>query len=219
MKLREFLSYRTHCLACGSGLNTSFHSQKKQKHSIVNDRWLVQIELNALSKGQKHYKVGYSIDHDTNDFCIEFFDQTGLQWFENESPMFLIDRFKGLDKNHGQYRIYKHCNICRKYNYTSNHFNLDYKKANLGELTVGSEYALLFKPIEDGYRGYKLYSYYDRDESKFEIFKISKEYWESTRRSDLDSKSEADLVKTKVIQFGNSPTEMMDKLNVLMTFS
>ena len=219
MKLREFLNYRTHCLACGSGLNTSFHSRKKQKHSTVNSRFLVQIELNALNKGQKHYKVGYSIDSDTNDFCIEFYDQTGLQWFENEAPKFLIDRFKALDKNHGQYRIYKHCNICNKYNYTSNHFDLDYKTANLGELSINSEYALFFKPLDDGYRGYKLYSYYDRSESKFEVFKISKEYWKSIRFSDIDSKFENDLVTTHVIQFGKSSTEMMDKLNVLMTFS
>src|SRR5574339_34788 len=219
MKLREFLNYRNHCLSCGCALNTSFHSKKRQKHSSINDRLLIQIDLNGINKGQKHYKVGYSIDYDTNDFCIEFYDQSGLQWYENEAPLFLIDRYKALNKNHGQYRITKHCNICNKYNYASNYFSLDYKSCNLGDVSVDSEYAIFFKPIDDGYKAYRLSSWYDRDESWIEGFKVPLSYWKEFRYNDVDPMSPQHLVKTKLIKFGDSSTEMMDKLNMLLTFS
>jgi hypothetical protein len=219
MKLREFLNYRNQCLSCGSSLNTTFHSKKKQKHSSVNDRMLIQIDLNAINKGQSHYKVGYSIDCETNDFCIEFYDQSGTHWYENETPKFLIDRFKSLDKNHGQYRITKHCNICNKYNYASNFFILDYKTCNLGDLAVASEYAIFFKPIDDGYKAYRLTSWYDRDESWMEGFKVPLSYWKEFRYNDVDPMSAQHLVKTKLIHFSGSAPEMMDKLNMLLTFS
>ena len=105
-----------------------FHSKKKQKHSIVNDRLMIQMDLKSLKKGQKHYKAGYSIDYDTNNFCIEFFDREGSQWYEDKSPLFLLNKFKELDKNHGDYSIIRHCIACRKYCYTSNRFILDYIK-------------------------------------------------------------------------------------------
>jgi len=219
MKLREFLNYRTHCIACGSELNTTFHSKKKQNHSILNDRLLIKIDLKSLKKGQKHYKVGYSIDCDNNDFCIEFFDQTGKQWHDKESSLFLIDRFKKLDKNHGSYSIIKYCNICNKYCYNSNLFDLDYKTANLGELSVRGEYGCFFKPYDDGYKAYKLHSFYDKEESTFDIIKISNECLQSLRHKNVDSQMGNSLIKTHVIKFGESQNEIIDKLNTLVIFS
>ena len=219
MKLQEFLNYRHYCLSCGSTLNTSFHSRKRQKHLYVNDRLLIQINLDALNKKQKNYKVGYSIDCNTNDFCIEFYDQSGYQWYENESPKFLIDRFKTLDKNHGKYHIYKHCNICNNYKYVSNYFELDYKTSNLGELSIESEYAIFFKTMEDGYKAYRLVSWYDREESWFDTFKVPLSYWKDFSLNDVDPVSENSVVKTGIINFNSSPSEMIDKLNMLLIFS
>ncbi len=219
MKLREFLNYRVHCLACGSGLNTIFHSQKKQKHSVLNNRLLIQMDLKSLLKGQTHYKVGYSIDYDTNNFCIEFFDNTGAQWYENECPLYLLNRFKELDKNHGNYTIIRHCKSCQKYCYNSNVFDLDYKTANLGELSVRGEYGCFFKSYEDGYKAYKLYSFYDKEESTFDILKISNECLRSLRNKNVDSQIGNSLIKTHVIRFGESQDEIIDKLNTLVIFS
>jgi hypothetical protein len=216
MKLREFLNYRTNCLSCGSKLNTLFHSGKRQSHSIVNDRLLIKIDLKSLKKGQKHYKVGYSIDCDTNDFCIEFFDQTGLKCFEKESPLFLIDRFKKLDKNQGSYNITVFCNFCDKYWYRSNSFDLDYKTVNFGELSIHSEYGCFVKQLDDEYKLYKLHSYYDKEESSFDIIKYSKYIYET---ADIDFKVENNMIKTHLIQFKESPHDIIEKLNILMVFS
>lgn len=219
MKLREFLNYRNHCLSCGTGLITMFHSEKKQKHSELNDRLMIKMDLKSLKKGQKHYKAGYSIDYDTNNFCIEFFDETGSEWYENKSPLFLLNKFKELDKNHGDYSIIRHCTICRKYCYTSNRFSLDYKTANLGELSVMSEYGCFFKPYDDGYKAYKLYSFYDKAESTFDIIKISNECLRSLRHKNVDSQIGNSLIKTYIIKFGESQNEIIDKLNTLVIFS
>lgn len=219
MKLREFFNYRTHCLSCDSELNTSFHSMKKQRYRIVDNRLLVQFDLKPLKRGQKHYKVGYSIDYDSNDFCIEFFDQSGLQSYYKESPLFLINRFKKLDKNQGSYNIIRYCNICQKYWYSSNSFNLDYKSANLGDLAIQSEYGCFLKQHDDGYKLYKLYSYYDKLESSFDMIKISKEIFHSIRFKSVDSQVGKNLIKTYLIPFKESPQDIIEKLNMLMTFS
>ena len=196
-----------------------FHSKKKQKHSIVNDRLLIQMDLKSLKKGQKDYKAGFSIDYDTNNFCIELFDKTGSQWYENESPLFLLNRFKELDKNMGNYKIIRHCRSCQKYCYDSNFFDLDYKTANLGKLSIRGEYGCFFKPYEDGYKAYKLYSFYDKEESTFDILKISNECLKSLRYKSVDSQIGNSLIKTYVIRFGKSQDEIIDKLNTLVIFS
>lgn len=219
MNLLEFLNYRKNCLCCGAELKLSFHSKKKQIHTYSDNRLLVKMSLDSLKKFEKAYKVGYSIDFTTNDFCIEFYDKLGTPVFENEVPTYLINRFKQLNTNHGSYKIYKHCTACNKYNYTSNYLSLDYKVCNLGELGIESEYAIFHKPIEDGYKGYRLISWYNKNESWFEGFKIPNSYWKFFQNSDVDPVSNNELIKTSLIPFGSNPNDMMDKLSTLLTFS
>lgn len=180
---------------------------------------MVQMDLKSLKKGQKMYKVGYNIDYDTNHFCIEFFDGDGSKWYENHAPIFLIDRFKVLDRNHGMYNIIKYCNVCQKYWYSSNSFDLDYKTANLGDLHVHSEHGAFIKTHDDGYKLYRLYSYYDKNESSFDALKISKEFCHSIRHKSVDSTVGQKYIKTHAIPFKQSTDEIISKLDLLMTFS
>jgi hypothetical protein len=218
MKLREFLNYRTHCLTCNSELNTSFHSRKQQKHKTINNRLLIQMDLKTLKKGQKHYKVGYSIDYDTNDFCIEFFDREGTQWF-NETPLFLLKRFKSLDKNHGKYFIIKYCGICNKYWYSSNSFDLDYKNANLGSLSIQDEHGVFFNHHNDGYRIYILHTFYDKKESTIYSLRTTKKHYEDMCAKNAVPTFGNNLITTHMIPFKKSSDIIIERLNKLITFS
>lgn len=216
MNLREFINYRTHCLTCHSELKLSFHSKKRQKHKLFFDRLLVQMDLSSFKKNQKSYKVGYSIDYDTNDFCIEFFDNDGAHYSTREIPLFLLKRFKTLDKNHGKYSIIKHCTSCQKYWYSSNSFDLDYKIANLGDLSIHSEHGAFFKSFNDGYKIYRLYSYYDKNESSFDV---AKESVDVLRYKGVDNTVGQNYIKTHIIPFKQSPNVIIEKLDRLILFS
>lgn len=180
---------------------------------------MIQMDLKSLKKGQKHYKVGYSIDYDTNNFCIEFFDGDGSQWYENESPLFLINRFKNLDKYQGKYSIIKHCNMCSKYGYASNSFDLDYRTSNIGNLSVHDEYGVFFKSHYDGYKAYKLHTYYSKDESTFYSLKTTKKHYEEMWAKNAVPPFANNLITTHTIPFIKSPDEIIEKLNTLITFS
>lgn len=219
MKLREFLNYRTHCLTCGSELSTIFHSRKRQKHKSVNNRLLVQMDLNSLKKGQKHYKVSYSIDYDTNDFCIEFFDREGSHYDSRGIPLFLLKRFKNLDKNQGKYRIIRDCNSCSKYWYSSNDFDLDYRNANLSDLTIHDEHGIFFKSHHDGYKIYKLHTFYNKEESTFFVTKITNGRFKEIWRKNAAPLLSDDLITTYMIPFVKSSNNIIEKLDTLITFS
>lgn len=166
MNLREFLEYRTICPICFSSnsLSLSFHSFKRQGYSIIDGRYLVKFDLRGIHKGQKPYKIGYSLSLDDNSFFIDFYTNTDI-CIENEAPIFLLNRFKQLDKNLKEYKIYKHCLICRRYNYSSNVFNFNYKLMNIGDLSINTEYFGLSSQINDGYKIFKLLNYYNSNES------------------------------------------------------
>jgi hypothetical protein len=212
MNLLEFLNYRNNCLSCNAQLTLSFHSEKKQKHIYYNNRLIIQFNLNSITRGEKDYKIGYNIDLTTNDFCIEFYDQSGLELFEDKIPFYLLERYKSLDVNHSPYKIYKHCKACNKYNYSSNHINLNYDTCNLGELLINVEAGTFYKPTEDGYKAYHLINRYYENESWLESFKIKGSY---VGHSNTDSS----LIKTELINFGNSSNDMINKLSTLLTFS
>lgn len=219
MNLREFLNYRTHCLTCGSELCTIFHSRKRQKHKSMNNRLLVQMDLKSLKKGQKQYKLGYSIDYDTNNFCIEFFDTEGSHYESRGVPLFLLKRFKNLDKNHGLYHIIRDCKSCGKYWYSSNSFELDYKNANLGDLSLHDEFGVMFESYNDGYRAYKLHTFYNKKESTFYSLNITKKHYETMFSKNVTPPFNNNLITTYTIPFKKSTNEIIEKLSTLITFS
>jgi hypothetical protein len=215
MNLSDFLNYRKSCLSCGGELKLLFHSQKKQKHIYYDDnKLLVQFNLSSFKRGETDHKVGYDIDLLTNDFYIEFYNKSGDFLFENV-PTYLMDRYKQLDQNHSPYKFDIICKSCNNYHYASNHFRLNYKTCNLGELTIESESATFHKPIEDGYKAYRLISLYTKNESWLEGYRIPQSYWKFRNGDPVTS----NLIKTNLINFSNNQDEMINRLSTLLTFS
>lgn len=114
-----------------------------KKQIIHNDdkRLIIIFELNSIKKGQITYRVGYSIDKQTNDFCIEFYDKNSINdKFYHKVPIFLLKRFKEYDNNQFNYRLYKNCSSCQGYSYHSQYFTLNLSSPNLGQLNIHREF-------------------------------------------------------------------------------
>lgn len=157
MNLKEFINYRFTCPICDFPLSISFHSKKWQSIKYEEDRLVVMVKMNALKRKQKDYKITYSFGLNDNSWFINFFSKEEKP-IDQETPNFLRDRFKELNKNLSLYRFYKHCQNCNRYTYSTNYFDLNFKTANLGELEIIYEYFGLFRPNPngDGYRIYEL---------------------------------------------------------------
>jgi hypothetical protein len=219
MKLREFISYRKECPVCQNLLVTSFHSQKRQKNRYEDDRFLVIFPLNALKKGQINYKVGYSFGLDDNSFHVEFYNQDEVR-FQNDSPTFLMARFKELDKNLQSYKIYKHCTNCNRYNYSTEDFNIDYKTCSIGEISIHTEHVVMAQPTEDGYKVYKMLNYYKTKETWLNYGKVSLKdivprHLETLRLSDMEVPN---MLQTGIIPF-TTHDETMQRVGKLIIFS
>lgn len=124
---------------CDNALITSFHSFKRQTVRTEDGRLVVIFFLNSLKKKHITYKVGYSFGLHDNSFQAEFYTQDDRR-FENDTPLFLIDRFKALDTNMKGYRFYKHCGYCKRYTYSSNRITpINYSDPRIQELHIASE--------------------------------------------------------------------------------
>jgi len=225
MNLKEFLEYRKICPICSDVLVTSFHSQKKQIIRYEDDRFVVIFRLDALKKKQINYKVGYSFGFENNSWHVEFYSQDDKR-FENDSPNFLRDRFKELDKNLGQYKFYRHCTGCCCYNYSSQDFYLDYDLGLIEELIVNVEYIGMLQPVESGFKVYKLLNDYGGGKSTI-VF--GRHHSELIARSDAgvvnkgpfittSYGSNLDMIQTPIIKF-TSNEETMERINKLLIFS
>ena len=140
MNVQDFINYKTVCPLCDNHtLNLNFLSKRQILHRD-GERLIVIFDLTSLKKGQTNYKVGYSINKQTNDFCIEFYDKGTIDYkFYESVPSFLLNRFKDFDKNQQLYRFYKHCLVCKGYNYSSDYFKLNLNTTNLGDIKVDHE--------------------------------------------------------------------------------
>lgn len=216
MNLQEFIAYRECCPICDNKLITSFHSEKKQTIRFEDNRLLVVFWLNALKKHQINYKVGYSFSLTDNSWYAEFYNKDDKR-FELDSPEFLRARFKELDKNLGGYKFYRHCTSCRRYNYSTNTFQLDFQSGIINKLCLNMEYIGLSTPSDDGYKVYRLLNDYMSSKS---ILMYGKHQTEEhiQYNSHISSQPLRLLETNSVIKF-SSPIETVDKLNKIILFS
>lgn len=226
MNLKQFFDYRKTCPICDDVLVTSFHSQKKQSIRYEDNRFIVIFRLDALKNKQINYKVGYSFGLEDNSWYVEFYFQDEKR-FENDSPNFLRERFKELDKNLGQYKFYRHCTGCCCYNYSSNDFYLDYDLAVINDLTVNVEYIGMLQPVETGFKVYKLLNDYGGSKSTI-VF--GRHPSENIVRSDAgvinrqqygnyySSAFNLDMIQVPLIKF-SSKEETMERISKLLIFS
>jgi len=151
MNLYDFLEYRKVCPICDTQLVTSFHSEKSQKIRMEDNRLVVIFHLTSLKKKHIDYKVGYSFGLSDDSFQTEFYTKDDKR-FENDTPLFLMERFRELDKNLKGYRFYKSCYSCRRYKYSSSRFDLDLRLNRIKNLEIITESICLVNPGSSGQR-------------------------------------------------------------------
>lgn len=216
MNLCEFLDYRRSCPIClATTLTTAFQSKKRQVIREENGRFLVLLNMDAIKKHHNSYKVGYSIDRANNQFCIEFYTKDD-EWIEKESPIHLINRFKIFDKNQREYKIYKYCGNCNRYNYTSNKLTIDYKTCSIGELEINTEFFGLTQPINEGYKIYKLINRYFVNESVLFYTKADDEFLAQEHIHMVTHPM--DIISLPIIKF-TSKDEIINRISKLLVFS
>jgi hypothetical protein len=218
MNLQEFLDYRRTCPLCGNDLSITFHSLRKQTIRIEEGRLLIVFRLDAIKKKQIDYKVGYSFGYNDNSCYVEFYTKDDKR-FDNDAPMFLINRFKELDKNLLSYKFYRHCARCCCYNYCSNGFHLYFKEATTGDLRIDSEYiGMHVKLGADDYKIYKLFNSYMESRSTLSVGKsnsilVARDDWGMH-----PSMWSTENIETSLIKFVNKE-ETIDRIQKLLVFS
>lgn len=221
MKLREFLNYRKNCPICNDPLTVAFHSERRQKIRYEDERMLILFPLEKIKKHHQNYKVGYSLGLDDNSLGVEFYTMDEERYCNN-SPMFLITRFKELDQNLGVYKIYKHCHSCNGYTYASDYITLNYKKCSFGELTIHTEFFIVTKPASNGIKVFKILNYYASKETflNYGIVTVKHQYSPFSTRP-IKGTDELDLdnnIHTSLIPF-TSHDEVANRLDKLILFS
>jgi hypothetical protein len=218
MNIKEFISYKTICPFCDSTLKLCFLSKRKQILFNNENTITVIFDLNPINKSQKLYRAGFNFNIINNTFYIEFYNKS-LSKIEDSIPTHLINRLKDLLNNISDYQIYKTCNKCDKYNYSSNVFKIDLRSRNIGNLSLHSEFFEVIQPITDGYKIYELYNRHDENHS-FILYKKSK--FENKKLSIVGSNgliaSDGNYIKTNLIKISDT-TKLSDKLSKIITFS
>lgn len=176
---------------------------------------LVVFWLRALKKHQIDYKVGYSFGLTDNSWYVEFYNKDDVR-FEIDSPKFLRDRFKELDSNLGAYKFYRHCGQCRRYNYSTNSFALNYEKGAINKLCMNMEYVGLSIPSDDGYKVYRLLNDYMSNRSTLMFGRSKSE--DLITYSPIASTNNLEVLQTSIIKF-SSAAETVDRLGKIILFS
>ena len=158
MNLKEFLDYRRACPICNNNLTVSFHSNRRQLIRLENNKMVVIFRLEPLRRKHIVYQIGYCFDIESQSFSIEFYTQDHIR-FEKDVPLFLLDRFRELDKNLKSYRIHKNCMMCRRYHYSSGKLIFDYKNCLVSGMEIELERIGLSQLTTNGYRIYRLDSF------------------------------------------------------------
>jgi len=208
MDLDNFLKYRSHCPLCSNNLNLIFHSKKRQKIRKENGRTLIILPMDPINRrNEKLYHAGFSLSPNDNSLFVDFYDDKN-QLIEI-IPVSLLKKFHYFNHNLGSYKFYKICNICNKYYYESDYFDLDLPNSRVGKFHVSYEFFSMYKPIQDGYQCFKLLNNYDYDESTLHFYKSADQ-----QTYPCNEKS----MKLDLIKF-TSKNETMNRLEKLILFS
>ena len=152
MKLKDFLNYREICPICGLELKIFFHSKRKQIVRQKDGIFKVFFPLSHLSFKTK-YNACYCINENDNSIYIDFYKeedpltQISLEWLKD---------FKQFNSNLKSYQIYKTCESCIKYSYSSNLFYIDFKNCSIGNLDLFKE-SFTFNKNNNFYKLYNDY--------------------------------------------------------------
>jgi hypothetical protein len=171
MNLKEFMDYKTICPLCNNNLTFVMgrHYKGTGVHRYEDNRILIIRDMRGLFKGEKHYKVGYSIGLEDNSVQIEFYTERGEKFFSNV-PSTLLPKFRKLDENIKAHIFMKECRSCHRYSYESNPFFAYLKAKTIGDLQVNNEYFGVVAPHKSELRVYRMYNNYLHKKTLIEIF-------------------------------------------------
>lgn len=178
MNLQEFINYRELCPICDSPIKFSFHSRKKQRKILEDNRHVIMFELRGLKKNQKNIFFGYSINSETNDFFIDFYSSDKNR-LTDQVNMSLIERFKEYYSNAGSFRASLECNSCFRYSLISEPIEIDFESKQILPIEISTEYFGLVTNEKDEHHNYGVYrltNYFKANESKLVYFKCDNVY-------------------------------------------
>jgi len=215
MNLRDFLVYRNMCPLCDNTLSMTFNSRKQQKHRYEDGRLLISLFIPSIDKNQKSYYVGYSFGLDDNSFFIEFYRKNSKKI--EYIPVSLLKRFVSFNANTGMYKIYKFCNHCKSYQYSSNYFKINLTEPlKLPDLTISSESFDLSTHITDGYDGYRLFKLVNNYITNKSILNFGTERYKDDIKTSVYIPN-FNTIETSLIKFV-SKSETIARINKLLTF-
>lgn len=216
MNLQEFINYRELCPICDSQIKFSFHSRKKQRKILEDNRYVIMFELRGLKKNQKNSNFGYSINPVTNDFFIDFYssDKNRLTDKVNIS---LIERFKEYYSNAGSFRASLECNSCFRYSLISDPIEMDFESKQILPIEIWTEYFGLVtsdKDFDNNHSIYRLTNYYKNNNSNLVYFKCDDAYGAELYQNTYD-KPHMEIPLIKFVSY----KETTNRLSKLLTFS
>ncbi len=168
MNLQEFIEYRKTCPLCGNALRTILN-QRKQSCRFETDRLVFLFHVDGLKKKGIVYKVGYSFSLKNNNWCIEFYNKDDVR-FEKDTPLFLMERFKELNANLLDYRIWREC-AKMHYRLSSNLFELDFRHATMDFLVSQEKFCFQQLQSDGLYKISELHNDYEGHSSSLSFRK------------------------------------------------
>jgi hypothetical protein len=180
-------------------------SKKKQSFYIDNSKLKIKMPITRLD----HVllcSAEYVFDLDTNDFYIDFYDDTNYR-LDNISKS-IIDIFRVFSFKMSNI-LYISCEKCQRYSYQTPAFNFKSGKANAN---LSIEKILLSKKIRDEYIIYQIYNDIELNETQL---------WYGKSDMDTDillSKNVNKYLKLPLMPF-ISEEKTLNKLETLITFS
>ena len=227
MNLEQFLGYKNSCPICNSNLSAYFHSKKKQTIIHKDNNFTAIFLMKGIKKSQEDYYVGYSINTLDNSFVINFYTKH-MKTIEGQISISLLDRFRLFNDNLGWYRIYKCCNLCKNYNYSSNYFILDFKNNLISfeherhdlNYEIRSECFGLSKECTDGYKIFSLVNLYYKKESLLNFGKVDCEEFSSLSHFGIINVPQtlSNILQMNLINFvgANETAERLDRLSIFL---
>jgi hypothetical protein len=233
MTLVEFLNYRPNCPLCNSSLQTRFHSERQQVIRFEEDRIDFHVNMDGMTAKEKDYKVTYSFGLHDDSFKLEFYRKGQIQNFlDSAVPIDILKRFKELNQNlslapkppsqskrpyhDAEYKIYRCCRICNKYQYSSAHFKLHLEKAKYEIPAVATEYFGMYQKVKGTYKVYRLFNYYSAGVSTIQFGRFDHDWIVDLQVGSPPER--LDTMETPLIEFV-SAEETMKRLNTLIIFS
>lgn len=213
MKLIEFMKHGRFCPICQSNSMTLQFGISKQQYRYEENNVVFIREMRSIKKGTKNYNIGYSINRNTNQFQIEFYDGNKKL---NFIPIPILERFKELNNNiKSPFVLNRRCTNCNKYQYWSNNVLLNYKTLSIGELKINYEYWGITKQIGSQYRVFKVDNNYVKNVCNVTCYESSSDIYAEVGTDDDDEHLN---FKLEPIKF-TSVTKLANKLNKLLVFA